>query len=46
MKSVLITGAAGHIGRYLRTTMRDRYRLRLSDIRAPRDLEDEEAFSS
>jgi uronate dehydrogenase len=44
MKSVLITGAAGHIGRYLRTTMRDRYRLRLSDIRAPRDLEDEEDF--
>ena len=44
MRNVLLTGAAGHIGRYLRATLKTRYRLRLSDLRSPADLEDAEQF--
>jgi uronate dehydrogenase len=32
MKRVLITGAAGHIGRALRAGLRGQYQLRLADI--------------
>ena len=44
MKYVLITGAAGLIGTGLRENFKGRYRMRLSDIRAPEDLRDDEEF--
>ena len=44
MKYVLITGAAGLIGTGLRENFKGRYRLRLSDIRTPEDLRDDEEF--
>lgn len=46
MNNVLITGAAGDIGRVLRKSFRDRYRLRLTDINKPDDLDDAEEFIS
>ncbi|MCP5152069.1 MAG: NAD(P)-dependent oxidoreductase [Chromatiales bacterium] len=42
MKRVLVTGAAGGIGTWLRQTLRGRYRLRLSDIEPITDLGDGE----
>jgi uronate dehydrogenase len=44
MKRVLITGAAGSIGSYLRETLRGRYLLRLSDVRPIDSLADGEEF--
>ena len=44
MKYVLITGAAGLIGAGLRENFRGRYRLRLSDVRTPDDLREDEEF--
>jgi uronate dehydrogenase len=44
MKRVLITGAAGGIGAYLRRTMGGRYLLRLSDLREISDLGADEEF--
>ena len=42
MKSVLITGAAGQLGRYLRDGLAGKYRLRLMDIAPIADLADGE----
>ena len=44
MKRVLITGAAGSIGTYLRDTLHGRYRLRLSDLKSVADLREGEEF--
>ena len=44
MKRILITGAAGSIGTYLRETLRDKYLLRLSDVNAISNLADDEEF--
>jgi len=45
MKRVLLTGAAGDIGRRLRTLLRPIYpQLRLSDLKRPADLHGEEEF--
>lgn len=44
MKRILITGAAGSIGSYLRETLRGKYRLRLSDVRPIETLADGEEF--
>lgn len=44
MKTVLITGAAGGVGGFLRQSMAGRYRLRLSDIVPIHDLADGETF--
>jgi uronate dehydrogenase len=44
MKRVLITGAAGSIGSYLRKTLRGKYRLRLCDVNAISALGDGEEF--
>ena len=44
MKRILVTGAAGSIGTYLRGTLRGRYRLRLSDIRPVAALAEGEEF--
>ena len=44
MKYVLVTGAAGLIGAGLRESFRGRYRLRLSDVRTPADLAEDEEF--
>jgi uronate dehydrogenase len=38
MQSVLITGAAGGIGTRMRALLKNVYRLRLSDLREPKDL--------
>ena len=38
MQSVLITGAAGDVGRRLTALLKDSYRLRLSDIKTPAGL--------
>ena len=40
MRTVLLTGAAGGVGRRLRRELAGRYDLRLSDLRAPDDLGD------
>lgn len=40
MIPVLLTGAAGGVGRHLRRELAGRYDLRLSDLRAPDDLGD------
>jgi uronate dehydrogenase len=44
MQTVLITGAAGDIGRRLRKLLKGVYPLRLSDIRQPGDLGADEKF--
>jgi len=44
MKTILMTGAAGGVGTYLRRELRGRYRLRLSDIVAPQDCAGDESF--
>jgi uronate dehydrogenase len=44
MKTVLITGAAGNIASALRGRLRQRYRLRLTDIRPAADLAPSESF--
>ena len=44
MKRVLLTGAAGDVGRRLRKLLGTEYELRLSDVRTPADLDAGEAF--
>jgi len=44
MKTLLITGAAGRIGSFLRPELRGRYELRLTDIAPIRDLHPGESF--
>jgi uronate dehydrogenase len=44
MKSILMTGAAGRIGTFLRPHLAGKYRLRLSDIKPVRDLRPGETF--
>lgn len=44
MKTILMTGAAGRIGTFLRPELRGDYRLRLSDIRPIADLVANETF--
>jgi uronate dehydrogenase len=44
MKTILMTGAAGRIGTFLRPELAGKYRLRLSDIRPIRDLRPGETF--
>ncbi len=44
MKKILITGAAGGIGTYLRDTLRPKYALRLSDIRPLESPRQDEEF--
>lgn len=44
MKRLLITGAAGGIGTYLRETLRGKYLLRLSDVKSITTLADGEEF--
>ena len=45
MKTVLITGAAGRVGCFLRRELAGRYRLRLSDVRVVDDLVKGERFT-
>jgi uronate dehydrogenase len=44
MKTILMTGAAGRIGSFLRPELAGKYRLRLSDMRPIRDLRPGETF--
>jgi uronate dehydrogenase len=44
MKTILMTGAAGRIGTFLRPELAGKYRLRLSDISPIRDLKAGETF--
>src|SRR5258705_9875211 len=44
MKKILITGAAGDVGSHLRRELAGRYALRLSDIRAIKNLAKGEEF--
>ncbi len=44
MKTILMTGAAGRIGTFLRPELASKYRLRLSDIKPIRDLRPGETF--
>lgn len=44
MKTLLVTGAAGRIGSFLRPELRDKYRLRLTDIVPVRDVQRNESF--
>ena len=44
MKTLLVTGAAGRIGTFLRSELAGKYRLRLSDIVPVRDLRPGETF--
>jgi uronate dehydrogenase len=44
MKTILITGAAGRIGTFLRPELAGKYKLRLSDITPLRDLDRGETF--
>ena len=44
MKTILITGAAGRIGTFLRPELAGQYKLRLSDIKPIRDLRPGETF--
>src|SRR5262245_27854087 len=46
MKTVLVTGAAGKISGALRPFLRDKYRLRLSDLRPVSDLDADEEYVS
>jgi uronate dehydrogenase len=45
MKTILMTGAAGRIGTFLRPELAGKYRLRLSDNRPIRDLRPGETFA-
>src|SRR4029079_5181309 len=44
MKTILMTGAAGRIGTFLRTELAGKYALRLSDITPIRDVRAGESF--
>ena len=44
MKTILMTGAAGRIGTFLRPELAGKYRLRLSDLKPVRDLRPGETF--
>ncbi len=44
MKTVVLTGAGGSVGSFLRSTMPKHYHLRLSDINPITDLADNESF--
>ena len=44
MKTILLTGAAGRIGSFLRPELAGKYNLRLSDVEAIRDLRPGESF--
>lgn len=44
MKTILMTGAAGGVGTFLRPELRGHYALRLSDVRQITDLSDNETF--
>lgn len=44
MKTILITGAAGRIGSFMRAELAGKYKLRLSDINPIRDLKRGETF--
>lgn len=44
MKTLLVTGAAGRIGSFLRPELRGKYKLRLTDITPIRDLHPGETF--
>ena len=44
MKTILITGAAGRIGTFLRPELAGKYKLRLSDIKPVKDLKPGETF--
>ena len=44
MQTVLITGAAGGIGTRLRSLLKSVYGLRLSDLKRPPDLRNDEHF--
>ncbi len=44
MKTIVITGAGGSVGSYLRKTMAGKYQLRLSDIKPLTDIVDGETF--
>ena len=44
MKTILMTGAAGRIGTFLRPELAPKYKLRLSDIKPIRDLRPGETF--
>jgi len=44
LKSILMTGAAGRIGTFLRPELAGKYRLRLSDIKPIRNLREGETF--
>ena len=46
MKTILMTGAAGRIGTFLRPELRAAYRLRLSDIVPVTDLQENETFAA
>jgi len=46
MKTILMTGAAGRIGTFLRPELRGRYRLRLSDVAPVADLQSNETFEA
>lgn len=46
MKTILMTGAAGRIGTFLRPELRGKYRLRLSDIVPVADLRPDESFEA
>ena len=43
-KKVLITGAAGSIGGYLREHWGDRYQLRLTDVKPVKNVREHEEF--
>ena len=44
MKTILMTGAAGRIGTFLRPELAGKYQLRLSDLKPIRDLRPGETF--
>jgi uronate dehydrogenase len=44
MKTVLITGAAGSVGSFLRPELNTKYKLRLSDLKPIKDLGENETF--
>jgi len=44
MKTILMTGAAGRIGTFLRPELAGKYKLRLSDIEPIRNLRSGETF--